>query len=159
MKLTVEEVAKLTKLSVATIRLHAAKKKLGTREGNRRYFSRKDVDAIKGSSPSGGATRGAAGRKPAGRKPAAKKQAAKKPAAGKTAAKKPASAAPAARKGAAPAKRRGRPPAKKPAQARPKTVPAAAPAPAQQPAKRSFWSFLRPQPRQKISLLDAQIRK
>jgi hypothetical protein len=145
MKLTVEEVAKLTKLSVATIRLHAAKKKLGTREGNRRYFSREDVDVIKGSSPSAGAKRAAPGRKPAGRKPAATKSAAKKP----------------APKSAVPAKRRGRPPAKKPAAPAPqlKAKPAAAPAPVQKPAKRSFWSLFRPQPKQKISLLDAQVRK
>jgi len=152
MKLTVEEVAKLTKLSVATIRLHAAKKKLGTREGNRRYFSREDVDTIKGSSRSAGGKQAAAGRKPAGRKPAAKK-----PATRKAAVKK------AAPKNAAPARRRGRPPAKKPAAPalvqQPKARQAASPAPVQKPAKRSFWSLFRPQPKQKVSLMDAQVRK
>lgn len=145
MKFTVEEVAKVTKLSVATVRLHAAKKKLGTREGNRRYFSREDVDVIKGSSRSVGEKRAAPGRKPAGRKPAAKKPAAKKP----------------APKSAAPAKRRGRPPAKRPAASAPQPMvkQPAAPAPVQKPAKRSFWSIFRPQPKQKISLLDAKIRK
>jgi hypothetical protein len=133
MKLTVEEVAKLTKLSVATVRLHAANKKLGIREGNRRYFSRQDVETIKGSSRSAGGKQPASGRKPAGRKPAAKKNAARKAA---------------VKKNAAPA----------PVQ-QPKTRQAASAAPAQKPAKRSFWSLFRPQPKQKISLLDAQVRK
>lgn len=138
MKLTVEEVAKLTKLSVATIRLHAAKKKLGTKEGNRRYFSRKDVDEIKGSSSGGNAKKkpAGAGKKP-GRKPAAK-------AAGKAAAAKPA------------ARRQARRPSAPPV-TEPKARQAAQPEPRHE--KRSFWSFLRPRPKSKISLLEAKIKK
>jgi len=136
MKLTVEEVAKLTKLSVATIRLHAAKKKLGTKEGNRRYFSRKDVEEITGSSSSGSATKKPVkSRKPAG----------KKPAAGKPAGKKPLGRPQAARKISAPPVVEA------------KTRQVAKPEP--RPEKRSFWSIFSPRPRQKISLLEAKIKK
>ena len=136
MKLTVEEVAKLTKLSVATIRLHAAKKKLGTKEGNRRYFTRKDVDEIKGSSSSGSSTKKPArSRKPTGQKPAA----------GKPAGKKPLGRPPAARKVSAPpvVEVKARQVAK----------------PEPRPEKRSFWSIFSARPRQKISLLEAKIKK
>ena len=135
MKLTVEEVAKLTKLSVATIRLHAAKKKLGTKEGNRRYFTRKDVDEIKGSSSSGSSTKKPAGKRPAGKKPADRKPAGKKTL--------------------------GRPPAARKVSAPPvvevKARQVAKPEP--RPEKRSFWSIFSPRPRQKISLLEAKIKK
>jgi hypothetical protein len=130
MKLTVEEVAKLTKLSVATIRLHAAKKKLGTKEGNRRYFSRKDVDEIKGSSSSGSAAKRPAGKKPADRKPAGKKPLRKPPAGRKLSA---------------------------PPVVETKARQVAKPEP--RPEKRSFWSIFSPRPRQKISLLEAKIKK
>lgn len=130
MKMTVEQVAKATKLSVATVRLHAANKKLGKKVGNRRYFDEKDLAAIKASPSSGSAKK-----KPAKAKPAARKPAARKAAAGR----KPARAA-----------------AAKPAPA-PKPAPAAKPAP--QPEKRSFWDFLRPRPKQKVSLLDAKVKK
>ena len=141
MKLTVEEVAKLTKLSVATVRLHAANKKLGTKEGNRRYFSGKDVEAIKASSSSGSANKKAAkaekktAKKP-GRKPAAKKAAVKK----------------------SPARSQAKRPAGKPVlESKPKLAVKQESQP--QPEKRSFWSFLRPRPKQKVSLLDAQVKK
>jgi hypothetical protein len=125
MKMTVEQVAKATKLSVATVRLHAANKKLGKKVGNRRYFDEKDLAAIKASPSSGSAKKKPAKAKPAARKPAARK--------------KPA-----------------RPAAAKPAPA-PKPAPAAKPAP--NPEKRSFWDFLRPRPKQKVSLLDAKVKK
>jgi hypothetical protein len=139
MKLTVEQVAKATKLSVATVRLHAANKKLGKKEGTRRYFSAQDVEAIKASSSSGSA------KKKAG-KPATK---GKKSAAGRPAARKPATRKPAARTVA------GRP-AVKPASST-KAPQAAAPAPKSE--QRSFWDFLRPRPKQKVSLLAAQVKK
>lgn len=135
MKLTVEQVAKATKLSVATVRLHAANKKLGTKEGNRRYFSAKDVEAIKASPSSGSAKKKPGPKKgtAAGRKPAAAKKPGRKPAV--RAEKKPAvKSAPAAK------------------------VPQAA-APAPRAEKRSFWDFLRPRPKQKVSLLDAKVKK
>jgi cell division septation protein DedD len=125
MKMTVEQVAKATKLSVATVRLHAANKKLGKKVGNRRYFDEKDLAAIK-ASPSSGSTK----KKPAKAKPAARTPAARK---------KPARAA-----------------AAKPAPA-PKPAPAAKPVP--NPEKRSFWDFLRPRPKQKVSLPDAKVKK
>jgi hypothetical protein len=134
MKLTVEQVAKATKLSVATVRLHAANKKLGKKEGTRRYFSAQDVEAIKASSSSGSAKKKVGKPKAKGRKPAAGKPAARKPAA-RTLAGRPAA------KPASPAK----------------APQAAAPAPKSE--QRSFWDFLRPRPKQKVSLLDAQVKK
>lgn len=125
MKLTVEQVAKATRLSVATVRLHAANKKLGTKVGNRRYFNEKDLAAIKASPSSGSTKKKTARAKAAPRKAPARKKPARKPAA------KPAAA--------------------------PKPQPAAKPAP--QPATRSFWDFLRPRPKQKVSLLDAKVKK
>lgn len=120
MKLTVEQVAKKTNLSTATVRLYASRKKLGTKEGNRRYFSQKDVDLLTKTPSSGGR----------------KRKAAKK---------------------AAPAKRKVG--GKKPATAV-STFAAAIPAkPAPKPESRSFWSFFRRQPTQKVSLLDAKVKK
>ncbi len=125
MKLTVEQVAKATKLSVATVRLHAANKKLGTKVGNRRYFNEKDLAAIKASPSSGSTKQKTARAKAAPRKAPARKKPARRPAA-------------------------------KPA-AEPKPQQAAKSAP--QPVKRSFWDFLRPRPKQKVSLLDAKVKK
>jgi DNA-binding transcriptional MerR regulator len=81
MKLTVEQVAKLTKLSIPTLRVYASRQKLGKKEGNKRYFSQDDVKKLlKAPSP-------AAKKKPAKKaKPVAAKKSAKK------AAKKPAKA-------------------------------------------------------------------
>lgn len=135
MKLTVEQVAKMTKLSTATVRLYASRKKLGTKEGNRRYFSKQDVEAISGTSStaskkSKAASKGTA--KPAKRgRPAGKKAAAKKPVA-KQAARKSlpkAAAAPVAAK------------------------------PEPRVEKRSFWALFRRPPKQKVALLDAKIKK
>lgn len=76
MKLSVEQVAKLTKLSVPTLRVYASRRKLGKKEGNKRYFTQDDVKKLlKGS------TSPAAKKKPAKKaKTAAPKQAAKRPA-------------------------------------------------------------------------------
>lgn len=50
MKLTAEQVAEMTKLSVGTVRVYASRQKLGTREGNKRFFSKDDVKKLtKGS--------------------------------------------------------------------------------------------------------------
>ncbi len=73
MKLTAEDVAKATKLSIATVRVYAAQKKLGTREGNRRFFTKADLEKFRSSAPS---PRKSSKRK-AGRPKAAKKTAAK----------------------------------------------------------------------------------
>ena len=135
MKLTVEQVAKMTKLSTATVRLYASRKKLGTKEGNRRYFSKQDVEEISGGSSSGSKKSKAASKvaaKPAKRgRPAGKKAVARRPV---------------------------------PKKATKKSMPKAAAAPvAAKPEprveKRSFWSFLRRQPRQKVALLDAKVKK
>ena len=46
MKLTIEQVSKQTKLSVATLRVYVSRLKLGTKTGNRRVFSQSDVQKI-----------------------------------------------------------------------------------------------------------------
>jgi DNA-binding transcriptional MerR regulator len=46
MKLTIEQVAKQTKLKVATIRVYSSRMNLGTKEGNRRLFSPADVKKL-----------------------------------------------------------------------------------------------------------------
>ena len=43
MKLTAEDVAKATKLSLSTVRVYALQKKLGSKEGNRRFFTKADL--------------------------------------------------------------------------------------------------------------------
>ena len=50
MKLTIEQVSKLTKLSVATLRVYVSRKKLGTKVGNKRVFSQLDVQKLLKSS-------------------------------------------------------------------------------------------------------------
>jgi hypothetical protein len=52
MKLTAEDVAKATKLSVATVRVYASQKKLGTKEGNKKFFSKADIKKFRASVPS-----------------------------------------------------------------------------------------------------------
>jgi DNA-binding transcriptional MerR regulator len=138
MKLTVEQVSKLTKLSVPTLRVYASRQKLGKKEGNKRYFSQDDVKKLlKGSSA-----------------PAAKKAPAKKT--------KPVAAKKPARK---PAQKTVKKPAKKPAKRTAKvTVKTAQPSPVTsrpepvkpQVQKKSFWSFLRRKPQQKVTLMDAK---
>ena len=46
MKLTIEQVSKLTKLSVATLRVYVSRQKLGTKVGNRKVFSQSDVQKL-----------------------------------------------------------------------------------------------------------------
>ena len=46
MKLTMEQLSKQTKLSVATLRVYVSRQKLGTKVGNRRVFSQSDVQKI-----------------------------------------------------------------------------------------------------------------
>jgi Helix-turn-helix domain len=53
MKLTAEDVAKATKLSVATVRVYAVQKKIGTKEGNKRFFTKADLKKFTASGPSG----------------------------------------------------------------------------------------------------------
>ena len=50
MKLSIEQVSKLTKLSVATLRVYVSRKKLGTKVGNKRVFSQLDVQKLLKSS-------------------------------------------------------------------------------------------------------------
>jgi hypothetical protein len=129
MKYTVEQVAKLTKLSTATVRLYASRKKLGTREGNRRYFSQKDVDLLT-KTPSSGARKRKPGRKAA-------------PAKRKVGGKKPSRAASTS--------------AARELKAKPAEKIAAKPAP--KPERRSFWSFFQRKPKEKVGLLDATVKK
>jgi hypothetical protein len=64
-KLTIEQVAKLTKLSVATVRAQTSKQHLGTKVGNRRSYTQADVQKLIKSSGK---------RKNSGKPKAAKKQ-------------------------------------------------------------------------------------
>ncbi len=123
MKLTVEQVAKLTKLSVPTLRVYASRQKLGKKEGNKRYFSQDDVKKLlKGASA-------APSKKAPAKKAATKaqKKVAKKPA---RASRKTVTAAPAAKH--------------------------AEPVKTQKAEKKSFWSFLRRTPKEKVTLMDAK---
>ncbi len=122
MKFTVEQVAKLTKLSAATVRVYASRQKLGTREGNKRYFSKADVNKLMQKAPAAGA-----------RKPAPTKKR-------KARTTRPAS--------------RPQKPVQKPVEKKAPEMKAETP-----PKKRSFWSFLRRQPQQKVTLMDAKVRR
>ncbi len=139
MKLTVEQVAKMTKLSTATVRLYASRKKLGTKEGNRRYFSKKDVEELTGASSSTSkkskvASKAAQKGKPSGKKAVGKKLVGKKAARKRLPKAASASVMPES-----------------------KSKPTAKPEPRVE--KRSFWSFFRKQPKQKVSLLEAKVKK
>jgi DNA-binding transcriptional MerR regulator len=46
MSISIEQVAKLTKLSVATIRVYTSKQHLGTKVGNKRVYSQSDVQKL-----------------------------------------------------------------------------------------------------------------
>ena len=70
-KLTIEQLSKLTKLSVPTIRVYVTRKKLGTKVGRSRVFSQADVQKLLATSKGTGATRKA---KPAGKKVSAGKR-------------------------------------------------------------------------------------
>jgi hypothetical protein len=45
-KLTIEQLSKLTKLSIPTLRVYVSRQKLGTKQGNRRVFSQSDVQKL-----------------------------------------------------------------------------------------------------------------
>ena len=50
MNLTIEQVSKLTKLSIPTLHVYTSRQRLGTKVGNKRVFSQTDVQKIlKGS--------------------------------------------------------------------------------------------------------------
>jgi hypothetical protein len=87
MKLTIEQLSKLTKLSIPTLRVYVSRQKLGTKQGNRRVFSQADVQKLLKDSKKTPVARkaktapkkSAAGPKKAGNPPASKP--ARKPAA------------------------------------------------------------------------------
>ena len=139
MKLTVEQVAKMTNLSTATVRLYASRKKLGTKEGNRRYFSKKDVEELSGATSSASKKSKAASKAAQKGKPAGKKAVGKKPVGKKATRKRLPKAASAS------------------VTSESKSKLAAKPEPRIE--KRSFWSFFRKLPKPKISLLEAQVKK
>ncbi len=59
MKLTIEQLSKLTKLSVPTLRVYVTRKKLGTKVGKNRVFSQADVQKLlKPSRDSSGKAKG-----------------------------------------------------------------------------------------------------
>jgi len=151
MKLTIEQVSKLTKLSIPTLRVYVSRQKLGTKEGNNRFFSQADVQKLlKGTRRSSGT---------AEKKPATKSSA---KSASKTA-KKPAKAAKTATRAAAKATPKPAPaprPASRPAPQRP--VPAAPGAELKvKPPRPSFWSriFGARRPKQRITVMDAKTTK
>ena len=141
MRLTADQVSKLTNLPIPTIRVYASRHKLGTKVGTNRYFSQADVQVIlKGKRPETEKKAVKAPTKKAAKKPAAK--------AAKTAKAKGAKA----KKAAKPASK----PAAKPA--------AKAPAPAAPVAKKQgtgFWGrlFGQRQPKKKVDLMSAKATK
>ena len=46
MKLTIEQLSKLTKLSIPTLRVYVSRQKLGTKIGNKRVYSQSDVQKL-----------------------------------------------------------------------------------------------------------------
>ena len=46
MKLTIEQLSKLTKLSIPTLRVYVSRQKLGTKSGNKRLYSQTDVQKL-----------------------------------------------------------------------------------------------------------------
>lgn len=131
MKLTIEQLSKLTKLSVPTIRVYVTRKKLGTKVGRSRVFSQADVQKLLATSKGSAATRKA--------KPAKKKVSAGKrpPRSGQT------------RKGPAQEKR----PAQEKAAAKRVEEPGIS-----STKKQGFWSSLfgARQPKKKVNLLDVK---
>ncbi len=131
MKLTIEQVAKVTKLSVPTLRVYVSRLKLGTKAGNKRVFSQEDVKKLLKGASSGKMTKGAAPKKPAAKKAAPKK---------------------AARAAAPKAKAAKTPEVKaQPAKAKETKAPA-------QPKseKNSFWSIFQRKPKERIGIMDAK---
>jgi hypothetical protein len=94
MKLTIEQLSKLTKLSIPTLRVYVSRQKLGTKVGNKRMFTQADVQKLlKVSKKSPGKSSKSPARKSGGAK---KSPPAREPA--KTAVARPATARPAADK-------------------------------------------------------------
>ena len=80
MKLTIEQVSELTKLSVPTLRVYASRQNLGTKVGKSRVFSQADVQKLlKNKKPSIGATKTKQKAKPNGKAKAAAVRTARKP--------------------------------------------------------------------------------
>jgi DNA-binding transcriptional MerR regulator len=80
MKLTIEQVSELTKLSVPTLRVYASRQNLGTKVGKSRVFSQADVQKLlKNTKPSSGAAKAKQKAKPKGKAKAATVRTARKP--------------------------------------------------------------------------------
>jgi DNA-binding transcriptional MerR regulator len=142
MKLTIEQVSKLTKLSIPTLRVYVSRQKLGTKVGNNRFFSQADVQKLlKGSRRAGGKAEA----KTATKAPSKKAKVAK-----------PAKAAKAAK--AAP---RPKPAAAKPAPQKAAAPKAEKPELKTKPVRSSFWSrlFGSRGPKPKINVLEAKSTK
>jgi len=150
MKLTIEQVSKLTKVSIPTLRVYVSRQKLGTKVGNNRFFSQADVQKLlKGTKKAAAKETKPAAKAPAKKaKPAKQAKASSRP---KASAAKPAASKPAAAKPA---------PVKAPAQktAAPRTD---KPELKVKPARPSFWSrlFGSRGPKQKINVLEAKTTK
>jgi hypothetical protein len=145
-KLTIEQVSKLTKLSIPTLRVYVSRQKLGTKVGNNRFFSQADVQKLlKGTRK----TTGEPQARTASKAPSKKAKVAK-------------SSKPAPRPKTTPA----RTVAAKPVAAKSSVQKAAAPKADKpelkmKPARPSFWSrlFGSRGPKQKINVLEAKSSK
>lgn len=138
MNLTIEQVSKLTKLSVPTLYVYSSRLKLGKKVGNKKVFSQADVQKLLKSSRKS---------PPAKKATSGKKSPAKK---------RPTSKAPARKRSRGTIK--ARPISTSDAKARP--VPAVASAPVSTPTKPTFWArlFGGSKPKQKVSLMDAKTK-
>jgi hypothetical protein len=138
MKLTIEQVSKLTKLSIPTLRVYVSRQKLGTKVGNNRFFSQADVQKLlKGSRKAGGKAEA----KAATKAPSKKAKTAKAPKAAPR--PKPVVAKPVPQKAA------------------PKLEKSEKPVLKTKPVRPSFWNrlFGGRGPKQKINVLEAKSTK
>jgi hypothetical protein len=131
MDLTIEQLSKLTKLSIPTLRVYVSRQKLGKKVGSKRVFSQSDVQKLLKAAKKSPAGKAA----PSSRKTAAAKKS--------TAARKPAKAV------------------SRPAAARPVGGRKAPAEPAEKNARVSFWTRLFGGKKQKakVSLMDAKSTK
>ena len=80
MNLSIEQVSKLTKLSIPTLRVYVSRQKLGTKVGTKRLFSQSDVQKLLKAakkSPTAKKTKSPSRKASAAKKPASSKEASK----------------------------------------------------------------------------------
>jgi hypothetical protein len=147
MDLTIEQVSKLTKIPIPTLRVYVSRQKLGRKVGNNRVFSQADVQKLlKGSRRGSAKTESSAPTRKA-----AKKSAPKAAKAAKSSKPKPAAAKPAAKTAPKPV-------------AKPATKAAAKPQVPAKPEPKAtrpgfFARLFGRQPKKKVDLLSARTTK